>query len=137
VGAPTPSRTCFTYTYKYLRFFLFMYDTEHFCICHPSKEDAGIGPRTVATTALAVRRSNHSARSHPSYPVDEISKQSTISWGRACCSAMRPPRGTDRYATKGHTSLQAGALTTSLQAGALTTSLQAEALTTSLPLHFI
>jgi hypothetical protein len=28
-------------------------------------EDAGIEPRTVATTALAVRRSNHSARSHP------------------------------------------------------------------------
>jgi hypothetical protein len=28
-------------------------------------EDAGIVPRTVATTALAVRRSNHSARSHP------------------------------------------------------------------------
>jgi hypothetical protein len=28
-------------------------------------EDAGIEPRTVATTALAVRRSNHSDRSHP------------------------------------------------------------------------
>ncbi len=28
-------------------------------------EDAGIEPRTVATTSLAVRRSNHSARSHP------------------------------------------------------------------------
>ncbi len=28
-------------------------------------EDAGIEPRTVATTALAVRGSNHSARSHP------------------------------------------------------------------------
>ncbi len=28
-------------------------------------EEAGIEPRTVATTALAVRRSNHSARSHP------------------------------------------------------------------------
>ncbi len=27
-------------------------------------EDAGIEPRTVATTALTVRRSNHSARSH-------------------------------------------------------------------------
>jgi len=27
-------------------------------------EDAGIEPRTVATTALAIRRSNHSARSH-------------------------------------------------------------------------
>ncbi len=29
------------------------------------REDAGIEPRTVATTALAVRRSNHSAGSHP------------------------------------------------------------------------
>jgi hypothetical protein len=28
-------------------------------------EDAGIETRTVATTALAVRRRNHSARSHP------------------------------------------------------------------------
>jgi hypothetical protein len=28
-------------------------------------EDAGIEPRTVATSALAVRRSNHSARSYP------------------------------------------------------------------------
>jgi hypothetical protein len=28
-------------------------------------EDAGIEPRTVATSALAARRSNHSARSHP------------------------------------------------------------------------
>jgi hypothetical protein len=28
-------------------------------------EDAGIDPRTVATTALDVRRSNHLARSHP------------------------------------------------------------------------
>jgi hypothetical protein len=27
--------------------------------------DAGIEPRTVATGALAVRRSNHLARSHP------------------------------------------------------------------------
>jgi hypothetical protein len=50
-------------------FFLFMYDIQHCFICHPSdstvSEDAGIEPRTVATTALAVRRSNHSARSHP------------------------------------------------------------------------
>jgi hypothetical protein len=28
-------------------------------------EDAGVVPRTVATTTLAVRRSNHSATSHP------------------------------------------------------------------------
>jgi hypothetical protein len=31
----------------------------------PDSEDAGIEPRTVATSAMAVRRSNHSARSHP------------------------------------------------------------------------
>ncbi len=46
-----------------------MYDIQHCFICHPSdftmSEDAGIEPRTVATTALAVRRPNHSARSHP------------------------------------------------------------------------
>ncbi len=40
------------------------YDIQHFFICRPSdstvSEDAGVEPRTVATTALAVRRSNHS-----------------------------------------------------------------------------
>jgi hypothetical protein len=48
-------------------FFLFMYDIQH---CFPTvsePEHAGIEPRTVATTALAVRRSNHSARSLWSY----------------------------------------------------------------------
>jgi hypothetical protein len=92
-----------------------MYHIQHCFICRPLdstvSEDAGIEPRTVATTALAVRHSNHSARSLPSHPVDEISKldklhvplafikllvyfwkdflyfenskeQSTISWGR-------------------------------------------------------
>jgi hypothetical protein len=48
---------------------LFIYDIQHCFICHPSystvSEDAGIEPRTVATTVLAVRHSNHSARSHP------------------------------------------------------------------------
>ncbi len=38
-------------------------------ICRPAdsivSEDAGIEPRTVATTALTVRRSYHAARSHP------------------------------------------------------------------------
>jgi hypothetical protein len=50
-------------------FFLFMYDIQHCFICRPSdstvSEDARIEPGTVATTALAVRRSNHSANSHP------------------------------------------------------------------------
>ncbi len=32
---------------------------------HTVSEDAGIEPRTVATLALAVRRANNSARSHP------------------------------------------------------------------------
>jgi hypothetical protein len=46
-----------------------MYDILHCFICRPAdsnvSEDAGIEPRTVAFTALAVRRSNPSARSHP------------------------------------------------------------------------
>ncbi len=40
------------------------YCFQHCFICRPS-EDAGIEPRTIATTALTVRRSNHSAKSHP------------------------------------------------------------------------
>ncbi len=46
-----------------------MHFIQHCFICRPSLsimlEDAGIEPRTVATSALAVRRSNHLARSHP------------------------------------------------------------------------
>ena len=42
-----------------------MYDIQHCFICRPSdstvSEDAGIEPRTVATTALTVKRSNPSA----------------------------------------------------------------------------
>ncbi len=53
----------------FLGFFLFMYDIQQCFICRPSdstvSEDAGIESRPVATTALAVRRFNHSARSHP------------------------------------------------------------------------
>jgi hypothetical protein len=49
--------------------FFFMYDIQHCLICRPSdstvSEDAGIEHRTVANMALAVRRPNHSARSHP------------------------------------------------------------------------
>ena len=45
-------------------FFLFVqYNIQHCFICRPSDStvptDAGIEPRTVATSALAVRRSNH------------------------------------------------------------------------------
>ncbi len=47
----------------------FMYCIQHCFICRPLdstvSEDAGIEPRTIATSALAVRRSNQSARSHP------------------------------------------------------------------------
>ncbi len=52
---------------EFLNFFR-MYFIQHCFICQPSdstvSEDAGIKPRTVATSSLAVRRSNHSARSH-------------------------------------------------------------------------
>ncbi len=54
-------------------FSFFMYDIQQGFICRSSystvSEDAGIEPR--ATTALAVRRSNHSARSHPPSPTDQ------------------------------------------------------------------
>jgi hypothetical protein len=50
--------------------------TIHCFICRPSdstvSEDAGIEPRTVATTALTIRRSNHSARSHAQSRLDLI-----------------------------------------------------------------
>ncbi len=49
--------------------FTTMYCIQHCFICRPSDAtvsgDAGIEPRTVATSALAVWHSNHSARSHP------------------------------------------------------------------------
>ncbi len=49
-------------------FSFYVWYSTHCFICRPldsTSKDAGIEPRTVATTALAVRRSNHSARSHP------------------------------------------------------------------------
>ncbi len=66
------------FAYLYNRgIFLCMYFIQHCFICRPSdstvSEDAGIEPRTVATSALAVRRSCHLATSHPhsasSYPL--------------------------------------------------------------------
>jgi hypothetical protein len=49
--------------------FFSSYYIQHCFICRPSDStvltDAGIEHRTVATSALAVRRSNHLARSHP------------------------------------------------------------------------
>jgi hypothetical protein len=54
-------------------FLYFMYYIQHSFICRPSNstvsEDAGIELWTVATTTLAVRRCNHSARSHPLHPI--------------------------------------------------------------------
>jgi hypothetical protein len=48
---------------------MYRYFIQHCFIGRPSEstvsEDAGIEPRTVATSALAVRRSSHSATSHP------------------------------------------------------------------------
>jgi hypothetical protein len=50
-------------------FFNAIYYIQHCFICRPSdstvSEDAGIEPRTVTNSALAVGRSNRSARSHP------------------------------------------------------------------------
>jgi hypothetical protein len=47
----------------------FMYFIQQRFICRPLdstvSEDAGIKPRTIASWTLTVRRSNHSARSHP------------------------------------------------------------------------
>ncbi len=57
-------------------FDLFMYFIQH---RRPSDStvsaDARIEPRTVAIPALADRRSNHSARSHPHYTVEDIEQK--------------------------------------------------------------
>jgi hypothetical protein len=49
--------------------FYVLYFIQHCFLCHLSdiavSEDAGIEPRIVPTSALAIRRPNHSARSHP------------------------------------------------------------------------
>ncbi len=60
----------------------FMFFIQHCFICRPSdssmSEDAGIEPMTVTTLTLAVRRSHHSARSHPHNYI--LSRQ--VTWGR-------------------------------------------------------
>jgi hypothetical protein len=57
------------YYFRIFWLYLFMYVIQHYFICRPSDstetEDAGIEPRIVATLALTVKRSYHSARSHP------------------------------------------------------------------------
>jgi hypothetical protein len=56
---------------KWDLFGFFAYVIQHCFICRPSdstvSEDAEVEPRTVVTSTLAVRRSNHSARSHPPF----------------------------------------------------------------------
>jgi hypothetical protein len=56
------------FLYYKIVFFLIMYDIQQCFIRHPSDstvlDDAGIEPTTVASTALAVIHSYHSARSH-------------------------------------------------------------------------
>ncbi len=67
IAAPNKTDMSWSYTWNKYSFFLkvdffdfVMYDIQHCFICRPSdspvSEDAGIEPRTVATTALAVRR---------------------------------------------------------------------------------
>ncbi len=59
----------FNFNRGFFWFFLFMYGIQHCFIFRPSdstvSEDAGIEPRTIVTPALAVRRNNHSTKSHP------------------------------------------------------------------------
>ncbi len=54
---------------RFFWIFLCMYFVQHCFICCPAdsivSEDVGIEPRTVSTSALAIRRSSHSATSHP------------------------------------------------------------------------
>ncbi len=85
---------------------------QHCFLCRPSNsavsEDTRIEPRTVATLALAVRRSNLSARSHPHIPflfcfqqlllVQEVAACPSVPWDcppdrlyvEGCCEACRP-----------------------------------------------
>ncbi len=62
-----PSREIFfVFIGGFFGIFLLMYDIQH-CLCRALDSTAGIEPGTVATTELVVRRSNHSARSHPQW----------------------------------------------------------------------
>ncbi len=66
---PKEAATVYTINRGISWIFFSMVCIQHCFICRPSdsavSEDAGIEPRTVATSALAVRRSKHSSRSLP------------------------------------------------------------------------
>jgi hypothetical protein len=68
---------------------MYMYCIQHSFICCPSdstvSEDAGIEPRIVATSALAVRRSNHSARSHICTVIDGLYRAPALTDHTCCC----------------------------------------------------
>ncbi len=74
--------------------FFSMYRIQHCFKCRPSDstvpEDAGIDPRTVATSALAVRRSNHSARSYPR--LEQISSTTRLAQISSTDSARSLPQ---------------------------------------------
>ncbi len=59
-----------------------MYYIHHCFICRPSDTtvsvDAGIEPRTFATSALAVRRSSHLATSHPRHLFISLKLEATV-----------------------------------------------------------
>ncbi len=77
------SLTCNKRFFKYfLGRFFFAYYILHCFICRPSvPTDAGFEPRIVATGVLAVRRSNHKARSHPSVRNVKYSKVEVVTSG--------------------------------------------------------
>ncbi len=82
--------------YFWGEFFSFFYYIQHCFICRPSDstvpKEAGIEPRTVATGALAVRRSNHSARSHPPCLQQEWSRPwSCWTWSGIGSPTSPPP----------------------------------------------
>jgi hypothetical protein len=65
-------------------FILIFYALLYSIICHLSdftvSEDDGIKPRTPATLVLAVRLSNHWAKSHPFLSVEFSEKNVRIRW---------------------------------------------------------
>jgi hypothetical protein len=70
-SSETEQHVSFKYFFRGIFQFFFSYYIQHCFICRPSDStvptDAGMEPRTVATGALTVRRSNHWARSHPQW----------------------------------------------------------------------